>query len=107
MLIPQVERFAGKYVFAKLSPKVMDTAIMAMIAKSEKMTGNKYVFICNSRMWNEIQTTLRNYLRDWKPTCTLMYSQAENDYINVDSIKVGNTFSSYEFGGKLCCLLAA
>lgn len=102
MIIPQIERFAGKYVYSKLTPKVMDTAITAMIAKSEKLTGNKYVFICNQRLWMEIQTTLRNWMRDWKPTATLMYSQAENDYV-----KVGNTFSSYEFAGKMCCRLAA
>lgn len=40
-VIPQVERFAGKYVFSKLTAKVLNTAIYAMIAKAERPTGNK------------------------------------------------------------------
>ena len=49
-IIPQIERFAGKYVYSKMTNKVMNTAILAMIAKSNNPTGNKYIFICNTPM---------------------------------------------------------
>ena len=69
-IIPQIERFAGKYVYSKMTNKVMNTAILAMIAKSNNPTGNKYIFICNTPMW-------------------------ANDYI-----KVGATYNSYEYAGN-------
>lgn len=94
-IIPQVERFAGKYVFSKLTAKVLNTAIYAMIAKAEKPTGNKFTFICNTRLWTEIQDTLSQWILSWKTVGTFMFSQAENDYV-----KVGTTFNSYEFAGN-------
>lgn len=94
-IIPQIERFAGKYVFSKLNARVLNTAINQMIAKAEKPTGNKFVFICNTAMWLEIQNTLSSWIRDWKTVGTFMFSQAANDYV-----KVGATFNTYEFAGN-------
>ena len=94
-IIPQIERFAGKYVFAKLNARIMNTAIQAMVAKAERATGNKFVFICNTNMWNEVQNTLSSWIRDWKTVGTFMFSKAANDYV-----KVGATFQSYEFAGN-------
>ena len=34
-IIPQVERFAGKYIFNKLNMRVFETALTAMAARSE------------------------------------------------------------------------
>lgn len=94
-IIAQIERFAGKYVFSKLNARVLNTAINQMIAKAEKPTGNKFVFICNTAMWLEIQNTLSSWIRDWKTVGTFMFSQAANDYV-----KVGATFNTYEFAGN-------
>ena len=94
-LIPQIERFAGKMTFAKLTPRIMNKAIIEMTQKSASPVGNKYVFICNTAMWAEIQNTLMNWLKDFHTCGTFMYSEKANDYV-----KVGNTFNSYEFGGK-------
>ena len=44
-IIPQVERFASKYVYNKLTVNAFTTAISMMNEKSENPTGNKYVFI--------------------------------------------------------------
>lgn len=94
-IIPQIERFAGKYVYSKMTAKVLNSAIMAMIQKSENPVGNHYVFICNTPMWAEIQNSLSAWIRDWKTVGTFMFSQKANDYV-----KVGATFNSYEFAGN-------
>lgn len=43
-LIPQVERYASKYVYSELTVDAMQTAIGMMNQKAEKATGNKYAF---------------------------------------------------------------
>lgn len=94
-IIPQVERFASKYAFAKLSIDVFQTVMATMNEKAAQPTGNKYMFICNERMWFLIQNTLGDFLARYKTTGTYLWSKAANDYI-----KVGATFNSYEFGGN-------
>lgn len=94
-IIPQVERFASKYAFAKLSIDVFQTVMATMNEKAAQPTGNKYMFICNERMWFLIQSVLGDFLAKYKTTGTYLWSQAANDYI-----KVGATFNSYEFAGN-------
>lgn len=45
LIIPQVERFASKYAFAKLTIEVFHTVLAALNEKANNPTGNKYVFI--------------------------------------------------------------
>ena len=94
-IIPQVERFASKYAFVKLTIDVFNVVIATMNEKAKKPTGNKYMFICNERMWNLIQTVLGDFLAKYKTEGTYIYSKQANDYI-----KVGATFDSYEYGGN-------
>ena len=42
-LIPQVEAFASKYVYNKLTINVLKQAMMALNEKAEKPTGNKLI----------------------------------------------------------------
>ena len=69
--------------------------MQTMNEKAEKATGNRYMFICNEKLWNDIQYTLGKYLADFKTDASYMYSKAANDYI-----KVGGTYSTYEFAGN-------
>ena len=94
-IIPQVERFASKYAFAKLSIDVFQTVIATMNEKATQPTGNKYVFICNERMWFLVQNVLGDFLAKYKTIGTYLWSKAANDYI-----KVGAAFDSYTFGGN-------
>jgi hypothetical protein len=94
-IIPQVERFASKYAFVKLTIDVFNVVIATMNEKAKKPTGNKYMFICNERMWTLIQTVLGDFLAKYKTDGTYIYSKQANDYI-----KVGATFDSYEYGGN-------
>ena len=94
-IIPQVERFASKYVYNKLTPAAFTTAMAMMNEKSEQPTGNKYIFICNEKMWNDVQSSLSEWLARFKPCSTYLWSKKANGYVDV-----GATFSSYEMGGN-------
>ncbi|MCI7205598.1 MAG: hypothetical protein MSA15_06325 [Clostridium sp.] len=46
-------------------------------------------------MWYLVNTVLGEYLAKFKTTGTYLFSKAANDYV-----KVGATFSTYEFAGN-------
>jgi len=94
-IIAQIERYANKYAYAKMSANVMDTVMEYMRQKSRKSDGNQYVFVVNERMYSQIQRTLRDYLKAWQPTTPVFFSQAAGK-----TVKVGATFASYEFAGN-------
>ncbi len=95
-IIPQVERFASKYAYNKLTVEAFNTALSMMAEKAEKPTGNHWMFIINEKLWRDIQTTLGDWLARFKTCGTYLYSKAANDYIDV-----GATYVSYEFAGKI------
>ncbi len=95
-IIAQIERFATKFVFSKLSIKYFQKALAEMITKSENPTGNNYMFIVNTMMWNEIQDVLQTWIMAAKTAGTFLYSKASNGYIDL-----GNTYNSFEFGGNI------
>lgn len=95
MIIPQIERFATKLLFSRLNARWFNKALQIMVTKSEKPTGNKFIFICNTAMWNEVQETLSSWIRDWKTEGTFLYSKATNGYVDL-----GATYQSYSFAGN-------
>ena len=94
-IIPQVERFASKYAFAKLTIDVFNTVLAALNQKATHPTDNKYVFICNERFWYLLQAVLGDYLAKFKTVGTYLFSKQANGYV-----QVGATFQTYEFGGN-------
>jgi hypothetical protein len=94
-LIPQVERFAGKYIYSKLNVRIFETALAAMVARSERPTGNQYVFVVNTMLWNSAQRVLANWIRDYKTNGAFVYSKGANGYVDL-----GATFNSYSFAGN-------
>lgn len=100
-LIPQIERFASKYKYAKMNVNVMNTVIDQMNQKAANATGNHYTFIVNDRLWGQINTSLGDWLKLWGSTPTMMYSKAAQSMVKADNpIKVGGTFTSYEVAGN-------
>ena len=100
-LIPQIERFASKYKFAKLNINVFNTVIETMSQKAANATGNHYVFVVNDRLWGQVNTTLGDWLKNWNSTPTMLYSKAVNSLVKADNpVKVGATFVSYEVAGN-------
>lgn len=94
-MIPQIERFAHKYAFSKLSINIFNTVIAMMIDRADQSTGNKFLFIVNDRAFMLVNQVLGHYLADFKTDGTFMYSKAANGYVDV-----GATFQSYEFMGN-------
>ena len=94
-IMPQIERFASKYFFNKLTVEVFNTVISAMNDKAKDEIGNHYLFICNTRMWNMIQNTLGDYLAKFRTDGAYLWSQKANDYV-----KVGAAFDSYSYSGN-------
>lgn len=100
-LIPQIERFASKFKYAKMAVNVINTVLNQMTQKAADATGNKYAFVVNDRLWGQINTTLGDWLKLWNSTPTMLYSKAANGYVKADNpIKVGGTFTSYEIAGN-------
>lgn len=100
-LIPQIERFASKFKYAKMNVNVIHTMMDQMNAKAANSTGNHYTFIVNDRLWGQINTTLGDWLKLWGSTPTMLYSKATQGMVKADNpIKVGGTFVSYEVMGN-------
>lgn len=70
-----------------------------MAEKAQSDTGNHFCVLCNAKLWQDMQLVLHKYLSDAKTDGTYMYSKAANKG-GGGYIKVGNTFSTYEFAGK-------
>lgn len=101
-LIPQIERFADKFKFAKFNVNVINTVIDRMNQKAASATGNHYTFVVNDNLWMSINTTLADWLKGWGSTPTMLYSKAAEGFIKgADVIKVGATFVSYEIAGNI------
>jgi hypothetical protein len=94
-IVPQVERFASKYVYNKLTVSAIQTALTMMNEKAENPTGNNYVFVCNEKLWSDIQNALGEWLARYKTCGTYLWSKKANGMVDV-----GATFNSYEIGGN-------
>lgn len=100
-LVPQIERFASKFKYAKMNVNVVNTVMDQMNQKAANATGNNYVFVVNDRLWGQINTTLGDWLKTWASTPTILYSKAAQKMVKADNpVKVGATFVSYEIAGN-------
>ena len=100
-IIPQIERFASKFKYAKMNVNVINTVMDQMNQKAANSTGNHYTFIVNDRLWGQINTSLGDWLKLWGSVPTMMYSKAAQSMVKVENpIKVGGTFTSYEIAGN-------
>ena len=95
-ILPQIEAYASKYTYNRLTTTVLETALHTMSQKSAQPTGNNYMFIVNEKMWMQLQSSLSDFL--WKFKSTLgayAWSKKANG-----NLSVGATFDTYEFGNN-------
>jgi len=98
-VIPQIERFATKFVFNKLNVAYFEKALQAMVAKAEKPQGSTFVMISNTAFYNEWQRVMSAWIGDRHTDGAFLYSKASNGYVDL-----GATYEGYTFGGnKLIC----
>jgi hypothetical protein len=94
-VIPQIERFATKFVFNKMNVMYFEKALQTMVAKSEKAQGNTYVLLCNSAFYHNWQRVMSAWIGDKKTDGAFLYSKGTNGYMNL-----GATYEGYEYGGN-------
>lgn len=95
-IIPQIERFASKYAYNKLTMTVLETAIHMLSQKATSPTGNNFMFVINERMWTQLQGILSDYLWKFKSTLgSYAWSKKANG-----NLTVGTTYDAYEFAGN-------
>ena len=94
-IIPQVERFATKYIFSKLTVAWLQKALNALVLKSDKKLGNKYAMICNTLMWHDVQRVIDVFLKDRHTDGDFLWSKASNGYVSA-----GATYDTYIYGGN-------
>lgn len=100
-LIPQVERFASKTFYNKMSVGIFNNMMAQVVNKSDKPTGNIITVICNEKYWYDVQQTLGTWLAGFKTCGTYLYSKEAKAYLPVSGVGVGATFVSYEMGGNI------
>lgn len=99
-LIPQIEAAANKYVYSNNPTLPLFNQIMGDMAdKAQSDTGNKWIFICNRRLWQQINTTLGVYLGQYKTNGMFLYSKEANKGLG-GYVKVGATYDTYEYAGN-------
>ena len=98
--IPQIEAAANKYCYNNKPNLPLFNMIMSdMSDKAQNDIGNKFVFIVNRKLWNDINTVLGEYLANYKTDGTFMYSKSANKGMG-GYVKVGATFDTYEYAGN-------
>ena len=95
-LIPQVEAFASKYAYNKLTINVLRTAIQTLNEKARNATGNKYMFICNEAFYYQLGDVLDTYLAQYHTDGTYLWSMKANGYVEVGA----KGFDTYRWMGN-------
>lgn len=93
--IPQIERFATKFIFSKLTVAWLKKALNALVLKSDKKLGNHYVMITNSLLWDDVQMCIDLFLKDRHTDGDFLWSKGSNGYV-----AAGATYDTYTYGGN-------
>ena len=94
-LMPQFNRYASKYNYAKLSTNVLTEAMNALAEKCEESTGNTFILVCNDIFWRDFQVVCAEFMAQHKCDQPYLYSQFENK-----GVKVGATYAAFSFAGN-------
>lgn len=94
-IIQQIQRYASKYNYTKLTPSLLNQMILTLSKKCNKPTGNTFIFICNEQLWYDIQNTMAEYLQRQHTDNAYIYSKESNG-----NVKVGATYDAYTFGSN-------
>lgn len=94
-LIPQIEAAANKFVYNnKPNIQLFNTIMGVMAEKAQDDTGNHLTFICNRKLWEDVNMVLGKYLADFRTDGSYMYSKSANKGMG-GYIQVGATFDTY------------
>lgn len=94
-IVQQIQRYASKYNYTKLTPSLLNEMILTLTKKCDKVTGNTFIFICNEKLWYDIQNTMSEFLAAHHTDAAYIYSKAANG-----NVKAGATYDAYTFAGS-------
>ena len=97
--LPQINRYASKFNYSKLTVSLFNEMVLALSQKCRQVTGNTFVFIVNIPLWHAVQNVLSEFLAAHKPDGAYVWSKQANG-----ELKVGATYSAYEFAGNTIIL---
>lgn len=97
--LPQINRYASKFNFSKLTVSLFNEMVLALSQKCRQVTGNTFVFVVNIPLWHAVQNVLSEFLANHKPDGAYVWSKQANG-----ELKVGATYSAYEFAGNTIIL---
>jgi hypothetical protein len=98
-IVPQITKYASKYNYSRFSLNVLTEAMQAMSLKAENPVGNVWAFTVNMPLYHQFQREAPAFLRDNKVDQQYLYSKIEGK-----NIKIGATYSAYEFAGNTIIL---
>lgn len=93
--IPQIERWAQKIAYNRLTSGILTLAMSQIRERCNSDTGNHWVMILNSKLWDDVQNFLGDWLANFKTDGGHLWSQKDG------MVSVGATYYSYEFGGNI------
>ena len=91
-IIPQINRYASKFNYTKLSTSLLNEIMLNLSRKCEDVTGNQFVFVVNTKLWNDLQNTMSEFLNNHHTDGAFIYSKAANGMV-----KAGATYNAYVF----------
>ena len=94
-IIPQINRFASKFGYSKITPSLMNEIILNLSQKCKSVTGNTFAFVVNEALWYDLQNSLSEFLQNHHTDGAYVWSKSSNGYV-----KVGATYDAYEFSGN-------
>lgn len=95
-MIPQCEAFCNKYIYNKLSIATLQTVLGMLNEKADNETGNHYLFIVNTKLWQDLYRTLGDYLAQFHTDGNYLWSMKANGYVSVGA----EGFDSFNYAGN-------
>ena len=94
-VVAQISRYCGKTNYAKLSTSILQQVVQDLADKCEESMGNHFAFVVNDRLFADLQKTCAEFLHQHHVMEQFMFSKFEGE-----KIKVGATYSAFEWMGK-------
>jgi len=93
-IIPQINRYASKYNYSKLTTSLLNEIILTLSKKCDKITGNTFIFVTNEALWFDLQNTMSEFLANHHTDAAYIWSKTNG------MVKAGTTYNAYEFSGN-------
>ena len=91
-IIPQINRFASKFSYSKMSVSLLNDMVLNLSQKCKSVQGNTFAFVVNEKLYADLQNVLSELLLQHRADGAYVWSKASNGHV-----KVGATYDAYTF----------